>query len=236
MHLKLAAWVEVCVLLCSFGAFAQVPPANVPPPDGAAIFQQHCAKCHGDRGQGVNAVVTFAGPCIQAEHNPGKVMMAMEVGPSHMPSFARVLSIPEMHAVSRYVTEQLAVIPLVQGDVGKGGELFRIYCASCHRTAVRGGALAFTDVNAPALTHKSKTLIAGAIRSGPGPMPAFPKSVLDDQQLASVVEYVRTVQHPPTPGGNPLHFFGPVPEGFVACVSALLLILVTGWIEKGRKG
>jgi len=46
-------------------------------------------------------------------------------------------------------------LPLTQGDLGEGGKLFRVYCASCHRTAVRGGALAFTGRNAPALTNKS---------------------------------------------------------------------------------
>ena len=220
-------------LTCQF-AICQQPESA--PPSGAAVFAERCVLCHGVNGEGVNAVVTYAGPSLQAEHDPGAVMAAVEVGPGHMPSFAKVLSVPEMRAVADYVTQQLAIIPLSGGDLGQGGELFRIYCASCHRTAVRGGALAFTGINAPPLTDHSAAMVAGAIREGPGPMPKFPPSVINDQQLASIVAYVKFVQHPPSPGGSPLNWYGPVAEGFVAWVVMFLVIAITGWIEKGSKG
>lgn len=163
-------------------------------------------------------------------------MEAMEVGPSHMPRFAYIISVREMQAVADYVTQQLAVIPLTGGNLSDGGKLFRVNCAPCHRTAVRGGALAFTDTNAPALTDKSAAIVGGAIRWGPGPMPSFPATVLDDKQLASVVDYVKFVQHPPSPGGNPMNFYGPVAEGLVAWLVVFMLAVITGWIERGGKG
>lgn len=221
------------VFLASEFAFPQSPPNA---PDGQAIFVARCAKCHGEHGEGISAAITIAGPRIQAVHDPSEVITAMEVGPSHMPSFAYVLTTPEMYAVANYVTQTLAVIPIGGGNLSEGGALFRIYCASCHRTAVRGGALAFAGTNAPQLTDKSAALIAGAIRWGPGPMPSFPPSTLSDQQLASIVEYVKYVQQPPSPGGIPLHWYGPVAEGFIAWSAILVLILITGWIEKGGKG
>ncbi|MGH9342943.1 MAG: c-type cytochrome, partial [Terriglobia bacterium] len=181
-------------------------------PDGKAIFAEHCAVCHGDNGQGRSAVISFAGPSLQAEHDYGAAMTAIEVGPSHMPSFAYVLSVPEMRSVATYVTQDIAVIPLTGGNLSEGGRLFRMYCAACHRTNVRGGALAFTSVNAPSLTGKSAAIVAGAIRWGPGPMPSFPPGVLSDQQLASIVDYVQFAQHPQNPGGTPLHFYGPSAE------------------------
>jgi ubiquinol-cytochrome c reductase cytochrome c subunit len=204
--------------------------------DGAAIFMQRCSKCHGDMGQGLAAAVTIAGPSLRAEHNMGQVMAAVELGPSHMPAFSRVLTAEQIAAVSHYVTTQLADIPMLQGDMGEGGKLFRMYCATCHRTAVHGGVLAFAGRNAPDLTDKSAALITGAIRWGPGTMPSFPASVLSDEQLASTVEYVRFVQHPPNPGGDPLKEVGPVAEGGVAAVAVLLVIGLTGWIELGGKG
>ena len=226
---------HACLCLC-FASEVALPQEPNKIPDGQAIFLARCAKCHGDKGEGVSAAITIAGPRIQAVHNPGDVIMAMEVGPSHMPSFADLLTMPEMHAVANYVTQHLATIPLSGGELSEGGELFRIHCASCHRTAVRGGALAFAGTNAPALTNKSAALIAGAIRWGPGPMPSFPPSVLNDRQLASIVEYVKFVQHPPNPGGAPIHWYGPVAEGLVAWSVVFGLILLTGWIEKGGKG
>jgi ubiquinol-cytochrome c reductase cytochrome c subunit len=218
----------------SCGAGFGQPAAS--PPDGAAIFHDRCAKCHGERGEGVSALITIAGPNIQAEHNPGDVMTAMEVGPSHMPVFADLLTVDEMHAVADYVTRQLAVIPLDQGNLAEGGKLFREYCAPCHRTAVRGGALGYTELNAPNLVDKSRALIAGAIRWGPGAMPAFPASVLNPYQLNSIVDYVKFVQQPPSPGGSSLHWYGPVAEGFVAWIVMFASIGIVGWIEKGGKG
>ncbi|HVN21853.1 MAG TPA: c-type cytochrome [Dongiaceae bacterium] len=234
--LRTAALIPVIASFAYSQDQVQTQPNGSGAPDGMAIFLQRCAKCHGERGQGISAEVTIAGPSLQGEHDHGLAMMAMQVGPSHMPSFARVLTIPEMHAVADYVTQQLAVIPLSGGDLSQGGDLFRTYCAPCHRTAARGGALVFTGTNAPALTNYSRGLIAGAIRWGPGPMPAFPASVLNDTQVASIVDYVELAKHPPNPGGNTLNWYGPVAEGFAAWVIVFALAGLTGWIEKGGKG
>lgn len=204
--------------------------------DGQILFLEKCAKCHGENGEGISALINIAGPSLQAEHERGRVIAAMEIGPSHMPSFGYILSIAEMRAIADYVTQQIAVIPLAGGNLSEGGELFRANCAPCHRTAVRGGALVFTGVNAPSLTEKSAALIAGAIRWGPGPMPRFPATILNDRQLASVVEYVRFVQHPPDPGGNPAGYFGPVSEGVAAWIGVFFLIGIALWVEKGGKG
>lgn len=203
---------------------------------GAAIFSQRCSVCHGDSGQGVASAVTIAGPSLKAEHDLGHVMTAIESGPNHMPAFSRILTADQIHGVAQYVTTNLAIIPLLPGDIGEGGKLFRTYCAACHRTAVRGGVLAFAGRNAPALTNKSAALIAGAIRWGPGTMPSFPAPILSDQQLASTVAYVRFVQHPPNPGGNPLKQVGPVAEGGVAALVLLFIIVIAGWIERGGNG
>lgn len=239
---QLPAWFG-CVAAC---VLAAIPADSAPGPDpqqtaspspnGTQIFMQQCAKCHGDHGEGVSALVTIAGPSLKAEHNPGRVMMAVELGPQHMPQFAYILSVEQIHAVSDFVAGKLAVIPTQGGNLSRGGELFQVYCASCHRAAVRGGALAYCGTNAPSLTSKSAALIAGAIRWGPGPMPAFPSSVLSDQDVASVVDYIRYAQRPTSPGGARLNWYGPVAEGFAAWVGVLALVFFTVWIERGGKG
>lgn len=207
-----------------------------PGPDGKSIFQARCAICHGEEGEGRSAIISIAGPNIQAEHNKGRVLTAIYTGPSHMPVLGYSLSVQQANAVADYVVNHLATIPLTGGKLSDGERLFQIYCAACHRTAVRGGALTFTGVNAPDLTGMSQALIAGAIRWGPGPMPKFPPSVLSNQQLASITDYVQYVQHPPTPGGTPLHYIGPVAEGVVTWIVVFFLIVATTWIEKGGKG
>lgn len=187
-------------------------------------------------GEGQTALVSIVAPSLQAEHNPGMVMKAVMIGPGPMPSFARILSVDDIKAVSYFVTERVASIPLTGGNINEGGTLFRNYCAVCHRTAARGGALAFTGANAPSLADKSAARIAGTIRSGAGPMPSFPVSQISDQQVASIVDYVRFIQHPPNPGGTPLGYYGPVAEGLLVWVGVLALILLAVWIERRGQG
>lgn len=215
---------------------ATTPPSAQAAIPGAAIFAQHCAQCHGERGQGVSALVSIAGPSLQAEHDPGAVLAAVREGRGVMPGFAAILPAQDIQDVAGYVTRNLATIPLLGGNIGEGGELYRMNCAVCHRTAVRGGALAFLGTNAPALTDKSPAVVAGAIRWGPGPMPNFPKSVLNDQELDSIVQYVGYVQHPANPGGQAMHWYGPVAEGLAAWIFVFMLVGITMWIEKGGKG
>ena len=225
------------VLLVVLAAvFARGQAQGLPASSAATLFHEHCAGCHGEKGEGVSAVISIAGPPLLAVHDPGVVMTAVEVGPGRMPSFAQALSVEQIHDLADYVTRQLAVIPLNGGELAEGGKLFRRYCAPCHRTAVRGGALAFAGTNAPALTGKSAAIVAGTIRRGAGPMPPFPETVLDDHQLASIVRYVEFVQHPPDLGGNTLNWYGPVAEGFVAWMVIFAVIGVAAWIEKGGNG
>lgn len=184
----------------------------------------------------MSGAATIAGPSLQAEHDLGSVITAIETGPSHMPAFSRLLTVPQIRSVAGYVTHHITVIPLNEGNISEGGKLYRVYCAACHRTAARGGALAFTDVNAPDLSHKSPALIAGAIRWGPGPMPAFTPDVLSNQQLDSIVTYLKYAQHPPSPGGDPISWEGPVPEGLFGFFGVFTIIAMCFWIEKGGKG
>lgn len=203
---------------------------------GAAIYAQRCIKCHGAQGQGVNSALSMIAPSLQAVHSQQLVVKMVLSGSGIMPSFAHVLTPQEIDSVADYVTQRLATIPIESGDLVEGGTLFRIDCAPCHRTAARGGALAFTGTNAPSLVGKDASTIAGAIRFGPGPMPAFPPTVLSDKQLNSIVSYVRFVQHPPHPGGSALGWYGPVAEGFIGWLAIFFVVAVTGWIEKGGKG
>lgn len=232
-RLRLACAALAAALMMPCVSAQQTAPTGMP---GQVLFASRCAVCHGDRGQGVSARVTIAGPSLQAEHDIQAVISAVRDGRDIMPSFGRVLRPQDIEDVSRYVTSQLAIIPLAGGNLSEGGILFRTHCSACHRTAVRGGALALVQTNAPALNTKSAAVIAGAIRSGPGPMPAFPPALISDQQLASIVDYVEFVQHPPHPGGNPLHWYGPVVEGLVACAVVCVLAALAMWIEKGGEG
>lgn len=229
-------WSIALLLSIGVGPAVCQTPANTAPPDGKAIYQQRCAECHGEKGQGVSAMITMAGPPLLAEHDASRVLTAMEVGPSHMPRFAYVLSMEQMRSVAAYVTQTLAAVPMDKGSLPEGGDLYRLYCDPCHGPMVRGGVLAFVGLNPPSLATLSPPLIAGFIRTGLGPMPSYPPSLLSDEQLDSIVKYVQFMQHPPDRGGSPLGYFGPVAEGFIAWMMLFVIIGICGWIEKGGKG
>jgi ubiquinol-cytochrome c reductase cytochrome c subunit len=124
-------------------------------------------------------------------------------------------------------------IPTVgHGDLADGGELFRLQCAACHAWAGDGGALEHRE--APTTHPADARQIAEAVRSGPGLMPAFGNAALTDDQLASVVSYVRYLAKPDDRGGNPLGHLGPFAEGLMTFVAIVALLALTRWI--GERG
>jgi ubiquinol-cytochrome c reductase cytochrome c subunit len=125
-------------------------------------------------------------------------------------------------------------IPTVAGGgkITDGGELFRLQCAACHSSTGEGGALEHRE--APTTHPANERQIAEAVRVGPGLMPAFGNAALTDEQLASVVTYVRYLAKPSDRGGNPLSHLGPFAEGIVAFAGLAALVVATRWI--GERG
>jgi mono/diheme cytochrome c family protein len=89
----------------------------------------------------------------------------------------------------------LAGAVLVAGCSGSSGligrELYEQSCASCHGGLGEGGVGPALDAGSGAASLSDEQ-IAGVIRVGPGSMPGFDH--LSDEQVDSLVEYVRTLQ------------------------------------------
>jgi ubiquinol-cytochrome c reductase cytochrome c subunit len=66
-------------------------------------------------------------------------------------------------------------------------------------------------------------------------MPVFGPDTLSDHDVDSIVRYVVYLQDPEHPGGLMIGRVGPVPEGFVAWLVGLgVLIFVIRWITRER--
>jgi ubiquinol-cytochrome c reductase cytochrome c subunit len=123
------------------------------------------------------------------------------------------------------------------GDLGEGADLYEENCAACHSSTGVGGALT-SGLQAPSIMDSTARQVAEAIRLGgaglrTGKMPKFGPDALSDQQVDSIIRYVEYLQHPNDRGGASLAHIGPVAEGFVAWVGALLLLLLfIRWIGK----
>jgi ubiquinol-cytochrome c reductase cytochrome c subunit len=76
--------------------------------------------------------------------------------------------------------------------------------------------------------------IAEALELGPGQMPVF--DYFSEDEVNSLIAYIRDLQETDSPGGFSLGRIGPIPEGFVAIVPGLgLIMLFAVWIGLRRR-
>lgn len=227
-----------CLLLLSSAIAARIQPTAHPRlplaagADGAALFQSSCSSCHGTEAQG-----GFTAPSLHGLPYGDETVQSVEAivrhGTDEMDPLADKLSEEEIAAVSAYVVSAFGA----HGDVAQGGELFRLNCAGCHGAAGRGGALIYSEQNAPNLSDGSNAITVGAIRGGPGTMPPFSRAALSDASVASIADYVAVLRDPPHPGGLLVPPPGPVTEGLLAAVLGLGGALIGGaWITRGGRG
>jgi len=207
---------------------------------GRELFAVRCVSCHGADGSGVEGV----GPDIRGQGAAGAHywitsgrMPAEEGLPNQSERKESPFSDDEITALVAYVASlghgpPIPAVDPAAGDLARGGELFRLNCAACHQAALAGGALSYGR-NAPTLQPVTAVQIAEALRLGPGQMPVF--DYFTEDEVNSLIAYVRDLQEDDSPGGFSLGRIGPIPEGFVAIVGGLgLTVLLAVWIGKRR--
>jgi ubiquinol-cytochrome c reductase cytochrome c subunit len=133
---------------------------------------------------------------------------------------------------------QLPPVDPAKGDVNRGRELYALACAACHGMNGAGAALGGENI-APSLQNVSPEDVAQAIKIGPGEMPVgggLPnydvRSAESTQQVNDIAAYVESLKTTPyNRGGAPIGGKGPVPEGFVAWVIGMgVLVAACRWI------
>ncbi|MBV7281681.1 c-type cytochrome [Corynebacterium sp. TAE3-ERU30] len=115
-------------------------------------------------------------------------------------------------------------------DVARGGELFRLNCASCHNFTGRGGALS-SGKYAPVLDPANEQEIYQAMLTGPQNMPKFSDRQLSLDEKKDIIAYIKSTKETPSPGGWSLGGLGPVAEGmFMWLAGMAALIAAALWI------
>ncbi len=115
-------------------------------------------------------------------------------------------------------------------DLGRGSELFRLNCASCHNFTGRGGALSGGKF-APPLDAPSEQEIYAAMLTGPQNMPKFSNRQLSEDEKKDIIGYIKYASETNNPGGYGLGGFGPVSEGMVMWFVGIVVIVgATMWI------
>lgn len=200
-------------------------------PTGQQLWLSDCAVCHGARGQGTNRGpnITHAGPAaVDFMMRTGRMPLSRPDAPLQRRSVRySPAQIDSIVAYSSRFVDGPAVpkVDVSGASLPRGNQLYLANCAACHQTAGAGGALAYGDV-APPLGRATPTETVEALRTGPGRMPPFDRSTLDDRAAIDIARYVQQLHHPDDRGGWSIGHLGPVPEGLVAWAFGLGSILV----------
>ncbi len=222
---------------------ADNPPLSRQAEDGKALFDQNCISCHGSNAQGVDG----RGPSLIGV---GSASVEFQVTTGRMPAARQEAQVPRKRpfwggeeldnnakALGQYIQE-LGGGPQLpagtdfasQGDIARGGELFRINCASCHAFSAGGGALS-SGKYAPSLKEATDREMYAAMLTGPQNMPVFGDNQLTPQQKTDIIAYVQGMKSDQDPGGWGLGRFGPVTEGLaIFLVGIVALVFATLWI------
>ena len=113
---------------------------------------------------------------------------------------------------------------LIGDDVARGGDLFRLNCASCHNFTGKGGALS-SGKYAPELADAEPAQIYTAMLTGPQNMPKFSDRQLSPDEKRDIVAYVRMAAEAPDPGGYGLGGLGPTSEGMAAWIIGIVAVI-----------
>jgi ubiquinol-cytochrome c reductase cytochrome c subunit len=205
---------------------------------GRRLYVQSCASCHGPDGQGGPYGPSLAGSGAAAWDfylRTGRMPLAAPGEPVYrQPPAFDGSQIEALVAYGAMIAPGPAIPEVVTSAdaLGRGWHLYINNCAACHGTSGGGGSVGGGFI-APSLAESDPRTVVEALLIGPGPMPPF---VLPEDDLAAVATYVQYLREAPTPGGLSLGGAGPVPEGFIAVVVGLLvLVLVARWVGRGRE-
>ena len=216
---------------------------------GRELYLQSCASCHGPDPNGPSEYSTV--PSLRDVGGAAAVDWAVRTGrmpyqSTKGPAIARGksrFSEQQTRALAAYVGRSVgdALIPEVdqnQGNVAQGRQIYSQACAACHGMNGAGSALGGENI-APTMLGVNQLDVAEAIKTGPGQMPpggGLPNYTPTDSQsierVNDVAAYVEALNKDRfNRGGAPIGGKGPVPEGFVAWVIGLgLLILAIRWL------
>ncbi|AWB84375.1 c-type cytochrome [Corynebacterium liangguodongii] len=116
------------------------------------------------------------------------------------------------------------------GDVARGGELFRLNCASCHNFTGQGGALS-SGKYAPHLSPANEQEIYQAMLTGPQNMPKFSDRQLTADEKKDIIAFIKSAKETPSPSGWALGGLGPVSEGMAMWIIGVTIVAAAAiWI------
>ena len=198
-----------------------------------------CISCHGSNLQGVEgrgpSLIGVGDAAVYFQVSTGRMPLARQEAQAMRKPTLPIFD-PDteegqanLDALGAYVQANGGgpTRPVAQGealrgdDTARGGELFRLNCASCHNFTGRGGALS-SGKYAPHLDPASETQIYTAMLTGPQNMPKFSDRQLSPEEKEDIIAYIKSVSgQDNSVGGYAMGGLGPTSEGIVAFIFGL---------------
>ncbi len=161
------------------------PSTTVPPgtPDGAILYAQSCASCHGPGGTG-----GFAPSLLGTTLSTAQLVSITTSGAGAMPAFGASLTGAQIQAIADYVAGLQPggpPPPVPPPPTASGPEaVFAAFCASCHGPAGAGTPLG-PDVRGEEIRE-----IFSVVRTGDDSMPPFGPAVISDADLDELAAWI----------------------------------------------
>ena len=201
---------------------------------GQELYNTACVTCHGANLQGVQehgpSLIGVGQAAAYFQVSSGRMPLARQeaqaIRKPPLPTFdpATEDGAANLEALGAFIQANGGgpTVPAATGealrgnDPARGGELFRLNCASCHNFTGRGGSLS-SGKFAPPLDQASESQMYAAMLTGPQNMPKFTDRQLSPEEKKDIIAYIKSVEgNNNSPGGNPLGGIGPVSEGVIA--------------------
>jgi ubiquinol-cytochrome c reductase cytochrome c subunit len=251
LHRRVAGLLALAVALIGVGALysvavpqpqtAQAQPDQTAIREGQQLYNNTCVSCHGANLEGVEgrgpSLIGVGEAAVYFQTETGR-MPAVVQGPQAEKK-PRVFTSEEIEKLMAFVQSKGGGVTLpeergqqlVGDNPARGGDLFRLNCASCHNFTGRGGALS-SGKFAPGLDGVSEDVMYAAMLSGPQSMPRFSDRQLTPEEKKDIIAFVKSVTDSNNnPGGNPIGGLGPQSEGLIAFIVGMAALLgITLWI------
>jgi ubiquinol-cytochrome c reductase cytochrome c subunit len=210
---------------------------------GQELYSATCITCHGSNLQGVEergpSLIGVGDAAVYFQVSSGRMPLArQEAQAGRKPPLPQFDPDTEegranLDALGAYIqangggpeTPAQTGAALRGSDPARGGQLFRLNCASCHNFTGVGGALS-SGKYAPTLKTPTEEQIYTAMLTGPQNMPKFGDRQLTPDEKRDIIAYVKSVTNGSNQvGGYDLGGLGPTTEGVVIFVVGLTAVV-----------
>jgi len=162
--------------------------------NGAGLYAENCAKCHGVGGRGTSSGPSLRGVGARAADFYLRTGYMPLRDPHQQPwRKGSPFSDDQIDALVRYVASfgggpRVPTPHPERGSVARGLRIFTSHCAGCHQVVAEGGYV--TGARVPPLDRATPTQVAESVRIGPYLMPRFGTEEISNTDLDSLIAYV----------------------------------------------